>query len=130
MSKYFGKPEPPANTGRMKPRLKLVLFLAVLLCSCGSPNTGTTPPSLEILTTIVPVATVGTNYSTQLQASGGVPPYTWSVTAGALPAGFNLSSSGVLSGDATAVGSFSFTVQVVDSSTAAASANFKNGGIE
>jgi hypothetical protein len=52
-------------------------------------------------------------YSAQLQASGGIPPYTWKQTG--LPSWLSLSSAGVLSGTPTAAGSFSFTVTVTDS---------------
>jgi hypothetical protein len=82
-------------------------------------------PALVITTTAVPTATQGVAYSTTLAASGGTPPYTWSVTAGALPSGLTLASStGVISGSATVNGTFSFTVQVVDSKTQNASAVF------
>ena len=51
-----------------------------------------------------------------LTASGGTAPYTYAVTAGALPAGVALSSAGGLSGVPTASESFNFTVTVTDSS--------------
>ena len=56
-------------------------------------------------------------YSATLAASGGTQPYTWSVSAGSLPAGLTLNSStGVISGTPTTVGDYSFTIQVSDSS--------------
>lgn len=61
-----------------------------------------------------PDGDVGT-YSHQYQVTGGLPPYTFSVASGALPAGTTLSASGLLSGTITTAGSYSFTVQVVDS---------------
>jgi large repetitive protein len=64
----------------------------------------------------VPNGTVAAAYSQTLTASGGVSPYTFAVTAGALPAGLTLSSGGVLSGTPTAGGSFNFTVTATDSS--------------
>lgn len=72
----------------------------------------TTP--LLIATSSLPSATVGTAYSATLVATGGTAPTTWSVAAGALPAGLALSSSGVLSGTPTVAGTSSFTVQAVD----------------
>lgn len=48
-------------------------------------------------------------------ASGGLPPYSWSVTAGTLPPGLTLDSGGSLSGTPTSASSFSFTVTVTDS---------------
>ncbi|MBT9099509.1 putative Ig domain-containing protein [Methylovulum psychrotolerans] len=55
-----------------------------------------------ISTTVLPAATEGAAYSSQLTATGGLPPYTWTATA--LPAGLQLSASGLLSGT-PAVGS-------------------------
>jgi hypothetical protein len=51
---------------------------------------------------------------TPLQAVGGTPPYNWTVTSG-LPKGMTLSSSGLLSGTPSVVGSFSLVVSVTDS---------------
>ncbi|MES2671912.1 MAG: autotransporter domain-containing protein [Pseudomonadota bacterium] len=62
----------------------------------------------------LPNGAFNTAYSQTLSATsanGGIAPYTFSVTAGALPAGLTLSSAGVLSGTPTAAGSFNFTVQ-------------------
>jgi hypothetical protein len=77
------------------------------------------PPALTIATTSLAPATIGTAYSQTLQATGGVPSYTWAVTAGSLPAGLTLSSAGVISGTPTgSVSSTSnFTVAVTDSQT-------------
>ncbi len=50
----------------------------------------------------------------QLNAAGGVYPYTWSLYAGTLPEGLNLSSSGVVSGMPTAAGKYYFTAQAID----------------
>jgi hypothetical protein len=50
-----------------------------------------------------------------LQASGGVVPRTWAVTAGALPPGLQLSTDGVLSGTPGGSGYFAFDVTVTDS---------------
>jgi hypothetical protein len=62
-----------------------------------------------------PSGQIGSAYSDTLTVSGGLSPYTWSVSAGSLPAGITLNSStGVLSGTPTAAGSFSFTVKVTD----------------
>jgi hypothetical protein len=59
-----------------------------------------------------------------LTATGGVPPYTWSVTSGALPSGLSLSTGGVISGIPIAVGTFSFSAQVEDSTLLTASQPF------
>jgi hypothetical protein len=75
----------------------------------------TTPASL-------PNATVGAAYSFALGASGGQPPYSWSITQGSAPPGLSLNAStGVISGTPTAQGTYNFTVQVADSAGAIAS---------
>ena len=61
-------------------------------------------------------ALIGAPYSQQLRAAAGTPPYVWSLTSGAMPDGITLDSSGgSLSGTPTVVGSFGFTLRVVDS---------------
>jgi hypothetical protein len=56
-------------------------------------------------------------YSQTLVATGGITPYTYSLTAGSLPPGLSLSSTGAISGTPTAVGASSFTVTVTDTET-------------
>jgi hypothetical protein len=74
------------------------------------------PNFLTITTSALPTGTAGTAYSQALQASGGTPGYTWSITSGSLPAGMTLASaSGVISGTPTASGTSNFTVTVSDS---------------
>ena len=76
------------------------------------------PPPLSVATRSLPAGTVGVAYNQTLQAASGVPPYTWQLTAGALPLGFSaLSSAGAISGTPTAAGTFLFTVKVTDSSS-------------
>jgi hypothetical protein len=60
--------------------------------------------------------TLGVQYSQSLNATGGVLPYAWVITAGAIPNGLTLTSAGILSGTPTVAGTFSFTVRVTDSS--------------
>ncbi len=76
----------------------------------------TVTPALTITTSSpLPAGIAGSPYSQTLTASGGTPPYSWSIIAGALPAGLTLASStGVLSGTPSGPGSFNFTVRVTD----------------
>jgi large repetitive protein len=68
-----------------------------------------------VLTTqTIPAAPFGAAYSTSFTATGGTPPYSWSIVSGSLPAGLTLSSTGTLSGSTTASGTSNFTVQVAD----------------
>lgn len=62
-------------------------------------------------------ATAEASYTHTFGASGGTGPYTYSLAAGAIPAGMALSSAGVLSGTPTVAGTFQFTVKATDSST-------------
>jgi hypothetical protein len=79
-------------------------------------------PTLTLTTTTLADATLNTAYSATLTASGGVPPYAFSVAGGtSLPAGLTLSSAGAISGTPTKPGSTTFSVDVTDSSTPALS---------
>jgi hypothetical protein len=76
-----------------------------------------TPVPLAITSSSLAAGTVGSGYSSALQASGGSAPYTWSITSGSLPAGLSLAAStGLISGTPTASGTSNFTAAVVDSS--------------
>jgi len=86
----------------------------------GPGETYPTPPPADttpdITTTTLPGATVGVSYSQTLAVTSGEAPYTWSISAGALPAGLTLnSSSGELSGTPTSAGTATFTARVQDS---------------
>jgi len=64
----------------------------------------------------LPFGTTGVVYSETLSASGGQPPYTWSISSGSLPPGLVLeNSTGVISGAPTATGTYAFTVRATDS---------------
>jgi len=79
-------------------------------------------PPLGVTTSMLPGATKGVSFSQQLNAAGGNPPYTWAVTAGALPGGLTLApSTGVIFGTPAAAGAFSFTVKATDASSQTAS---------
>lgn len=77
--------------------------------------------ALAITTTSLPSGTVSTAYSQPVAASGGSPPYSWSVVSGSLPPGLALSPSGTpsatISGTPTTQGTYPFTVQVSDSAS-------------
>jgi uncharacterized protein YhjY with autotransporter beta-barrel domain len=76
-------------------------------------------PTVALSPVTLPAATTAVAYSETITASGGVAPYSYALTAGALPAGLTLASDGTLSGTPTAGGSFNFTVTATDSATGA-----------
>jgi uncharacterized repeat protein (TIGR03803 family)/YVTN family beta-propeller protein len=85
-------------------------------------NTATSSCSIVVssptLTLTCPTGTgqVGVAYSSALVASGGVAPYTFSITSGSLPPGLTLNSStGTITGTPTTAGTYGFTAKVVDS---------------
>lgn len=66
-----------------------------------------------------PAWTVGTPYSYMYSAAHGVPPYSWRLAAGALPAGLALNAAtGEISGTPTAGNAPTWTVRVTDSAGA------------
>lgn len=85
--------------------------------STSNALTFTVSPAALTITTAspLPAGVVGVPYSQTLSATGGQPPYSWSVVAGSLPTGLALApSTGILNGTPSASGSINFTVQVSD----------------
>ena len=76
---------------------------------------GSPPLSPTVDTPSLPGAVAGVPYAAELSASGGMPPYSWSVLSGALPTGLNFGSNGKFTGTPTTPGQSVFTVEVVDS---------------
>jgi len=93
------------------------------------------PPT--ITTTTLPDGAIGAAYSQSIHATGGLAPYTWSISGGALPAGLTLGSSTsnavTVSGTPTTVQSnVQFTVQVTDAASQTGSKTYTmsvNAGI-
>lgn len=88
---------------------------------------GTQPTLPSITNSTLPAAYIAQAYSTSLIVSGGTAPYTWTISAGALPSGLSLGSpSGQavpLSGTPSATYT-SFTVEVTDAGANHAFATF------
>jgi hypothetical protein len=82
----------------------------------GNPTITTSSP--------LPGGFVGSSYAQTLSASGGTPPYIWSLISGSLPPGLTLSSGGAISGTPAAAGTASFTVQVLDAQSRTAQKGF------
>ena len=79
---------------------------------------------LTIVPATLPASIVGQAFASTLTATGGIPPYSWSVSAGTLPAGLTLGTNGVFSGTPTTAGPSNFTVQVRDSVNSTATRDF------
>lgn len=74
--------------------------------------------------TQLPESILGAQYSYQMTASGGVPPYTW--TANGLPDGLSIdSNTGIIAGSVAAAGTFSFAVRVIDTARLSAVNQFR-----
>ncbi|WP_430391814.1 putative Ig domain-containing protein [Dyella sp. 20L07] len=71
-------------------------------------------PTIVLTPTSLPAGQVAAVYSQQLSASGGLGSYTYTVSAGALPAGLSLSANGLLAGTPTEAGSFNLTIAAKD----------------
>jgi hypothetical protein len=109
--------------------------IAVMVADSSNPAlTGTLPVTLKIddtpivvSTTAPPAGVVSNSYNGVYNGfvfyvwSGGSPPFTWSITSGALPPGLMLTSTGSLSGTPTTAGPFTFTVTATDSAQPALS---------
>ncbi len=83
------------------------------------------PAPLTIATDAqLPDGTLGSSYSCQIAATGGVSPYTWSATG--LPAGLSINAdTGIISGTLNAAEPAAFAVRVIDSARASATAQFR-----
>ncbi len=81
-------------------------------------STPLVPVPLVITTYAVPDGSLVLDYDATLKATGGQPPFTWSVTSGSLPPGLGLTrGTGHLFGTPTSPGVYSFTISVFDSAS-------------
>jgi Putative Ig domain len=83
-------------------------------------------PPPAITTTTLPSGNIGVAYTGSVVATGGVPPLSWSISGGTLPAGLSLANSTSdtvnITGKPTTNGPSSFTVTVTDAAGETASA--------
>lgn len=115
-----------------------VTVTAANINSDGVPNLGTSTDQdyalilynamncaqIAIGPTDLPDGVTGTTYNHALTAMGGADPVTWTLDAGALPAGLVLSGGGVISGTPNAIGDFDFTVKATDSAGCTQTRNY------
>ena len=86
---------------------------AILICCFGM--AAAQAPPLAIVEGSLPPVEAGMELHILLHASGGVPPYVWSVASGDLPEGVTLSAEGLLAGRPAKPGTFTVTLKVEDS---------------
>jgi len=110
----------------------IVVIAMALLSACGGGSgsgnaAGSPPAALTISTSSLPTGQTGVAYSAVLAATGGTPPYMWTLTSGTFPTGLMLNAAtGAITGTPTqTVTSTALTFQVTDSSTPAVSKSVK-----
>jgi hypothetical protein len=91
-----------------------ILRLAAILICCFGMAAAQAPP-LAISEGPLPPLEAGMEFHSFLHASGGVPPYVWSVASGDLPEGVTLTPEGLLTGRPTRPGTVTLTLKVEDS---------------
>jgi hypothetical protein len=72
------------------------------------------PLTLVIQTDSLPNALINHSYNQILQATGGIPPYSWTVFSGTLPPGLILNPNGIISGTPTQQWKYAFNAEVKD----------------
>ena len=93
--------------------IRICWLAAILICFCGAAAAQATP--LAITTDSLPALSAGVDFQFLLRATGGVPPYVWSVAGGDLPDGVTLSATGCLCGRPAKPGTFAITLKMEDS---------------
>ena len=76
----------------------LISISATLASVSGSTGLAVSPGPLMITTTSLSDATVDASYTATLGATGGTPPYPWSITSGTLPAELSLEAQALRNG--------------------------------
>src|SRR5713226_6660487 len=92
---------------------KIIRLIAIPICFCGLLAAQALP--LAVVDEAQPTLDAGVEFHMLLHATGGVPPYVWSVASGDLPDGVTLTPEGLLAGRAAKPGTSTFTLKVEDS---------------
>lgn len=81
------------------------------------PGNGQSVPG-STTSVLLGTATSASPFTSSLAATGGTPPYTYSLVSGQLPDGLTLAADGTISGTPLAAGLFNFTYEVRDANNA------------
>ena len=105
------------------------LISVAMLSKCGGGSSRQSFPPLTITPASLPNGTLGALYSQTIQADGGVAPFTWAVSAGALPNKLIFAPGGgntaTISGTPdTAAQAVAFTIKITDSATRSATQSY------
>lgn len=92
---------------------RIISLVATVICVCGAVLAQA--PPLAVTDQSLPPLSAGMDFHILLHATGGAPPYLWSVASGDLPDGIILTPEGLLGGRPTKPGAFSITLKVEDS---------------
>jgi uncharacterized protein YhjY with autotransporter beta-barrel domain len=104
----------PTTSGLSNFTVKAVDSLGNVGTHAYSVNVGSN--NLTLNPSTLPNGTQGTAYSQSVTATGGTGPYTYSLSAGSLPAGLTLNTStGAITGTPTGSGASAFTISSLDS---------------
>jgi hypothetical protein len=88
------------------------LFATLVFCCSLLPAQA---PPLAVVDEPLPPLVAGVEFHVLLHATGGAPPYVWSVAGGELPEGITLTREGLLAGRPTKPSSFTLTLKIEDS---------------
>ena len=111
--------------------LGIATLLVSLICltACSGVSSGASQTSSPQISGTLAAANVGVPYTGTLSATGGKPPYAFTVPSGTLPTGLTLSqTAGTITGTPTQTGTFTFTAQVTDSTGSNSSQEFQAHG--
>jgi hypothetical protein len=109
---FYAVPSVKSNELKMN-STKILRLLAIMICFGGL--LAAQAPPLAIVDQALPPLDAGVEFHTLLHASGGVPPYVWSVASGDLPEGITLTPEGLLAGRPAQPETSAFTLKVEDS---------------
>jgi uncharacterized protein (TIGR03437 family) len=107
----------------VRPNQKMPRWTVIIVLMLASAILGAQSP-LTITTESLPKGVTGLEYSFQMTATGGTPPYSFGYRSGYPAEGLHMLYTGTWSGRPTAAGSFPIEIAVVDSKNVTVSKSF------